>query len=76
MEDHVLQEGRNRLIYMLENSVMKRVADVFPICGGSIFPFPDGIAGKDSQGMGRAYRQLLAWTFFSFPICGGSIQMA
>ena len=52
MEVHVLQEGRSRLVYMLENSVMKRVVDVFPICGGSIFPLPDGIACKDSQGMG------------------------
>ena len=51
VEDHILQEGRNRLVYMLENSVMKRVVDVFPICRGSIFPLPDGIAGKDSQGM-------------------------
>ena len=24
----------------------------FPIFGGSIFPLPDGIVGKDSQGMG------------------------
>ena len=40
---------------MLENSAIKRFVDVFLICGGSILPLPEGIAGepvKDSQGLG------------------------